>query len=861
MITEPEVSAEPPEGGKLRWLPGFPIFLGFGILTFLLMANMSHLRGGVALGALTCLVATIGLLDWIGCFEIMPGAPTRDAHPRLARSILGTVLTFIAFVFATRLAVAGTLPGGKWSAMLFIPALLLLMLVLLYRSVAGLGIFEATERSALRHPSFWLLASTIAIYTPRLGSFSLIDPWETHYGEVAREILSRDDWISLWWAQDGWFWSKPVLDFWLQALSFALFDVNYAPDGMIAAVAQGRAPYPEWAARLPILLLSLIGQVLLYAGVRRVWGRRAALLGSLVLVAVPHYAIIVHQSMTDLPYIAALTGAMGLMLLGLFTPSDQVVRGYVLTIGRRRVVVSAQALVIGSVVLFSLPQILYLLSRNLGLVTTGNDLGFYPHLDRFLFGSAGGNCGLPGNEACSAQFPVNDRPQPAVSAAFWSAILACFLWVNHGERRNQRLAYLGAWILFALSFMAKGLPGPVIFVATIAAVLFLLRRVGEFDQLELPSAVLIFAAVALPWFVQMTVRHGPGFLERLFIHDMYKRAFVHVHDTNAGDDTSVRYYLWQLGYGLFPATGLVGITALASHWGAREHKHRPQAMASFLLVWFWAGFAMFTLTLTKFHHYIIAVVPPLCLLSGPYLASTFEGFEPRLLLRIRTWRDALRNRADRNDTLCVRVLWVSCAVLVTWFVGLDLFRSKAPNGPVRLINLVTYSYARPWPAHLSLTSALFVATLATMLAMLFWVGPARIRWLGSVAFLSVCLGVCAWTCNVYLPAIAPHWGQRDTIVEYYRRRRGPEELLVSYQMNWKGENFYTGNRTPAFLTTGENFKRFIEEQRSNNHKVLFFVLEPSRIGYLKGDLGKVARLDVITDARLNNKFVLARAEL
>ena len=37
---------------------------------------------------------------------------------------------------------------------------------------------------------------------------------------------------------------------------------------------------------------------------------------------------------------------------------------------------------------------------------------------------------------------------------------------------------------------------------------------------------------------------------------MYKRAFSHVHDTNAGDDTSFRYYVWQLGYGLFPWTGI-----------------------------------------------------------------------------------------------------------------------------------------------------------------------------------------------------------------------------------------------------------------------------------------------------------------
>ena len=47
-------------------------------------------------------------------------------------------------------------------------------------------------------------------------------------------MLARRDWISLWWAQDGWFWSKPVLDFWLQALCFSLLGVNFMPDQMLA---------------------------------------------------------------------------------------------------------------------------------------------------------------------------------------------------------------------------------------------------------------------------------------------------------------------------------------------------------------------------------------------------------------------------------------------------------------------------------------------------------------------------------------------------------------------------------------------------------------------------------------------------
>jgi 4-amino-4-deoxy-L-arabinose transferase-like glycosyltransferase len=867
LATEDEPPLFPP-APKLRWRPGLPIFLGSGFLTFLLMANQGHVPGGVTLGALLCVIATLSLLDVLGSFEVFPGTVTLQAKPRLGRSALLCALGIVAFVAATRMAVAGVLPGSMCSAAVLIPGALLFTLVMLYRSVADLGAFGEASSRVTEHPSFWLLAITIAIYTPMLGSFSLIDPWETHYGEVAREILSRDDWISLWWAQDGWFWSKPILDFWLQALSFALFGVRHAPDTMLFAITQGRMPYPEWAARLPILLFSLVGQVLLYAGVRKVWGRQIALLGSLLLVVVPHYAIIAHQSMTDLPYIAALMGAMGLFLLGLFCPPDAEVNGYGLSLFGRRLVFSASTLVIGLLVLFTLPQLIYLLTRNIALITNRNDPGFFFHLDQFFSGSGGGNCGLPSNEACSRQFPVNSRPQPALSALLWSVLLGVFLLINRGERRRQRWYFIGAWFLIALSFMAKGLPGPVIAIATLGVALTLMQRWNDFERLELTSGVLIFAFLALPWFAQMTARHGPAFLERLFVHDMYKRAFIHVHDTNAGDDTSIRYYLWQLGYGLFPASGFVAVASLGSLLGRGVHRDRKHAMASFLAAWFLVGFAMFTLSLTKFHHYVIAIVPPLCMLAGRPLSHLFGNHSNLDLLQARTWFRTVATNARRStevtprraNAAALRLLLVVSACLITWFVGCDFF-SNAKLGPARLINLVTYSYTRPWPTQLSMVGSLRGFTLATVIVMLGWVGTSRLRRLSTLLFLASCIGFALFVCNVYLPRIAPHWGQRDTIAEYYRRRRGPEEPLVAFQMNWKGENFYTGNRVPAFVTTGEPFKKYVTDQRIAGHRILYFSIEPTRFGNLRNDLGKYTRFDVITDSWLNNKFSLVRVEL
>lgn len=841
---------EPSDSLPYRLWPGLPLFLLGSCLAFVLMANDRSTSFGVPLGAVACFVATLGLLDVFGSFTATRAMSVTEASPRLSPWFLGFVLGLGGFIWTTRAAVAGNLPGGSALAGVLLPLLLGFAIVALYGVVHALGVFPQGTRLH-QHPSLWLLLVTVLVYLPRLGAFSLIDPWETHYGEVAREILARDEWFSLWWAQDGWFWSKPILDFWLQALSFSLFGVQHAPDAMLAAAARGFEPHPEWAARLPMLLLSLLGQVLLYAAAAKAWGKRPALLGSLLLVSVPYYALIVHQSMTDLPYIATLMAAMGLFLLGLFTPDDQTVRGFALPLGKRQLILSAHQLVIGSIVLLALPQVLYLCSRNLGLVTSGSDLGFYLHPDRFFSGSGGGNCGLPGNVECHLKRAVSSRPAPALSALFWAALQLVLLVATRHERRAKRLLYLGAWLFVALSAMAKGLPGPVLFVGSVGAALLILGKVNEGFKLELPTALLVLAVVALPWFVQCTVRHGNAFLERLFIHDMYKRAFEHVHDTNAGDDVSLRYYLWQLGYGLFPATGIVALGAVGALAGRVERRLASSALTLYLALYCLVGFGMFTLTLTKFHHYIIPIVPALCLLAGPVLD---RAIGPHF---------RLPGNQTPNSRLPVNFLLVGLAsALIVVFAGIDLFGpAKPPGGAARLINLVTYAYTRIWPDTLDFASVLFAFTLAAVASLLGLLGPARVRAAAAVTHVGVCLLFGAWVCNSYLPAVAPHWGQRETVLEYYRRRKGPEEPLVAYQMNWKGENFYSGNRLPVFIATGDRFKAWVTEQRDRGTVVLYFTLEHSRLGGLKNELGPVQRLEVVTTKALNNKFALARVQL
>ena len=114
--------------------------------------------------------------------------------------------------------------------------------------------------------------------------------------------------------------------------------------------------------------------------------------------------------------------------------------------------------------------------------------------------------------------------------------------------------YIAAWLCAAIATMAKGPAGFGLPMICAFAYVATKRRWSELLRLEIMTGLLVILAVAMPWYVAMYVRHGSPFTDRLIFHDMFNRAFSHVHDTNEGDDTGIRFYLWQLGYALFPWT-------------------------------------------------------------------------------------------------------------------------------------------------------------------------------------------------------------------------------------------------------------------------------------------------------------------
>ncbi|MCU0690186.1 MAG: glycosyltransferase family 39 protein [Polyangiaceae bacterium] len=936
---------------KVRWVRGGVPFVVGGLIEFCITALTPQFRWGVPVGILATFVCAWGLLDLLGSFD----DPDDTVAHRVSMGALWPSLAAVGGTLLLTLALIGLAVAGRLSwmvAAVVIPAAFLGLVVSVYATGQRLGPWSmqgaAEPRRMHERHGFWVVALGTLLYLPMLGSYSLSDPWETHYGEVAREILARNDWISTWWAQDGWFWSKPVLNFWAEALSMALFGVGYQPDRMLIAATHGREPWPEWAIRMPVFIFTVVALYLVYKAVASVFGRRAGLIGAVVLATMPQWFFVAHQTMTDLPFVAAMTSAMALLLLGLHTDPEKRIRTFELAVAGTSFRLSAYHLVFGALLVSVIPQVLYLATRNVELMI-GGPWGFRPHADVFFSGSAV-NCGLPGNEPCAQTLPANKDMWPAFQALLWVGTTGWLLWLNRRERRLSRLFFMAAWYFAALSTMAKGPAGFVLPALCAGAYIFASGKWRKLVELEFMSGLLVILSVALPWYVAMYMRHGQPFTDRLLFHDMWKRAIVHVHDTNVGVDVSFRYYVWQLGYALFPWTGLVPAGLL---WWLRRREDAAGSgrgdVSVFLIMWFVFAFALFTAMLTKFHHYILPAVPPAAMLTGivldrmigerrlakpgafwKYLAmlgtgtllalygffrlfpGMLSGFKPEgaetrpgmpalgfplLLLGMLVIATGVRVFGDRDhdpepsdgrdkkqpeafdncgapqpapdarsllqlsqrerfEDLLLGASGLAAAVVVA-AVGYDLASTpdRSSTGQATLLYLFTYNYKRAWPDSLDFSGALAAFTLVAIGLMVLLI--AR-KYRHHVVVLSLMMGFAwaLWGLDIYMVKTAPHWGQREIALAYYQDREGPEQPLVAYQMNWKGENFYAGNRVHAFVSSGSKFKSWLEDQKKKGVQTFYFVSEHGRSRSLQNELGNVGSFKKITDTPLNNKFAI-----
>jgi len=154
-----------------------------------------------------------------------------------------------------------------------------------------------------------LCAFAALLFVPWLGATGFWDPWEPHYGEVAREMIARGDYVHPWW-ESAYFFSKPALDLWLMAAGMLAVNTE-GPDRWVGV-------FTEWGVRLPFAALSALGAILLFVAASRLISRRAALLGTVATLTAPLFVMLARQAVPDPVFVGLLSAAMACLLIALF---------------------------------------------------------------------------------------------------------------------------------------------------------------------------------------------------------------------------------------------------------------------------------------------------------------------------------------------------------------------------------------------------------------------------------------------------------------------------------------------------------------------------------------------------------------
>lgn len=136
------------------------------------------------------------------------------------------------------------------------------------RTLSGLA--SSVEVSGVAGRRKFFLAAIFliwaAIYIGSIFQPPLLDDADTVHSEAAREMLTRNDWVTLHIDQGIRYLEKAPLMYWTIAASYKVFDVH------------------DWSARLPIALGMLALVLVVYRLGRRIYGEEGGFYSALVMV-------------------------------------------------------------------------------------------------------------------------------------------------------------------------------------------------------------------------------------------------------------------------------------------------------------------------------------------------------------------------------------------------------------------------------------------------------------------------------------------------------------------------------------------------------------------------------------------------
>ena len=616
-----------------------------------------------------------------------------------------------------------------------------------------------------------------ALHLQGIFASGLWDPWETHYGEVARNIIARDDPMDLWWRagygpqgkREQSFASKHAMPFWAMAASLKLFGLGWhkAADEMVQ-------PYwPELALRLPSLL-AYWAMIAFWAYVCALLvSKRAAVLVALALATMLQLALVGRQAITDIYFVGPVGLAMGAWALAWFSPDRPILRrgGGETGLPRDRVWWTFAA----ALTLFALVPIIVLqehvfAARTVERVSRWSKLPTIPN--------------------------VHDLRNVGLQLMGYWILAGLIIWrMFKWQRRSQ--VWMGVvYLAGGLAVMGKGLIGPGVIGLLILMHLIVTARWDRLLRCELPIGILIFVITCFPWHHAMALFRGQAWVQELLFDNNLTRFASGEQEQAVG---SFAYYLRTLGVAALPWSAMLPAvlwTAMRKFVarelavGEREAaaQKRADELWQFALLWFAVSFGVITYSVTKYYHYLTPVLVPFAVLVGLWLDEQFA-------------------RSPARRPRLGGALFASGLAFVTLYLVTRLVVDK----PASFAHLTTYLYTGMWEEGAAPTDALWWLLVPFCVGVLLWLGGRSRE--AAMAMLLSSIMITGWFFASYIPETSKEWSQRD-MFRVLHAQRHPEDPIVGWWFYYRGETFFSKRRIWVLVEPErDKTKELVDEYR------------------------------------------------
>jgi 4-amino-4-deoxy-L-arabinose transferase-like glycosyltransferase len=176
------------------------------------------------------------------------------------------------------------------------------------------------------------------------------------------------------------------------------------------------------------------------------------------------------------------------------------------------------------------------------------------------------------------------------------------------------------YIFYLFAGLATLTKGPIGLLFPGGIVFFYLaftRNFSELRNMKIPTGILLYSLVAIPWYYIMYTLHGSEFLETFLGFHNITRFTSPEHP----EGVLWYYYLPVLMLGFFPWIAIM----VQSIWASLTTSRRDFNVLLFLNIWVVFIFLFFTISRTKLVSYILPLYPPLAMIVGWYIGRLWDS--------------------------------------------------------------------------------------------------------------------------------------------------------------------------------------------------------------------------------------------